>query len=145
MQTEPHHTHAAHGTGGHPAAHEESDVNVRAIAAFVAGLFAVGAITLLGLFVLFGFFGRQAAQSDPRVAPMAAPAGTLPPEPRLLTNEPMNLEQLRKEENAELKNIDRAKDAIVSQHLPFPAGAKAPAESWPRELARMGTSSGRRR
>ena len=143
MQTE-HHDHAAHGPDTRPIAHEESDVNVKVIAAFVIGLFAVGAIILVVLFVLCGFFGRQAADSDPRVAPVAVPAGTPPPEPRLITNEPLNLEQFRQEEDGQLKNIERAKQAIVDQHLPSRAGGKAPAETWPRELARMGTSSGRR-
>lgn len=143
MQTE-HHDHADHEAGGHPVAHEESDVNVRAIAAFVIGLFVVGGIVGVALIALFGYFGQQAAESDPRVAPVAIPAETPPPEPRLLTNEPLNLDQLRKEEDAQLKNIDRAKEAVVNQHLPSRAGGKMPAETWPRELARMGTSSGRR-
>jgi hypothetical protein len=143
MQTE-HHDHIEHEPGSRPVAHEESDVNVRAIAAFIIGLFVVGAIIHVALFGLFGFLGQQAAESDPRVAPVAIPAGTPPPEPRLLTNEPLNLEQLHKEEDAQLANIEQAKKAVVDQHLPARADGKMPAETWPRELARMGTSSGRR-
>ncbi len=142
MQTE-HHDHTGE-PAGRPAAHEESDVNVRAIAGFIIALFVIGAIIQIALFGLFGYFGQQAAESDPRVAPVATPAGAPPPEPRLLTNEPLNLEQLRKEEDSELKNIDKAKEAVVNQHLPSRAGGKMPSESWSRELARMGTSSGRR-
>jgi hypothetical protein len=143
MQTE-HHDHAPHDPESHPVAHEESDVSVRAIAAFVIGMFVLGAIMMVVLYGLFGYFGREAAESDPRVTAVAVPPGTPPPEPRLLTNEPLNLDQLRREEDAQLKNIDQAKEAIVNQHLPSRQGGKPPSESWARELARMGTSSGRR-
>jgi hypothetical protein len=124
-------------------AHEHSDVNVRAIAAFVISLFIVGIVVHIGLLGLMKVFERQAAYADPAVSPLAAPAGTLPPEPRLLTNEPAALQQLRQEEDAELKDIDRAKREVVGT-LPAREGGKAPEENPARAATRQDTSSGRR-
>ena len=124
-------------------AHEHSDVNIRAIVAFVAGLFAVGLVIHIALWFLMGYYQKEAVASDPAVSPLAAPAGTLPPEPRLLTNEPAALEQLRKEEDAQLKDIERAKRDVVGA-LPAREGGKAPSESTARAATRMDTSSGRR-
>ncbi len=124
-------------------AHEHSDVNVRAIAAFVIGLFIVGFLVAGGLAGLMKLFERQAVSADPAVSPLAAPAGTLPPEPRLLTNEPAALQQLRDEETRELKDIDRAKRDVVGT-LPAREGGQAPGESPARAATRQDTSSGRR-
>ena len=55
--------------------HEESDVNVRAILGFGAGLLAVGVVIQLLLLVLFSYYTKQAAQV-PRAFPLsAAPSG----------------------------------------------------------------------
>lgn len=124
-------------------AHEASDVNVRAIAAFVVGLFMFGALISLFLWFLIGFYQKEAVASDPAITPLAAPSGTLPPEPRLLTNEPAALQQLHEEENAQLKNIDQAKREVVGT-LPAREGGKAPSESPARGATRMDTSSGRK-
>jgi hypothetical protein len=128
---------------GHVQAHEQSDVNVRAIAIFVIGLFVVAAIIHVGLWGLMELFARQAAEADPRVAPLSAPAGTLPPEPRLLTNEPAALRELRDEEDALLKNIDAAKQAIVDEGLPARSDGREPAVSPAEAAAQRDTSSGR--
>jgi hypothetical protein len=124
-------------------AHEHSDVNIRAIAAFVIGLFVLGIVIHLALWGLLGVFQKEAIASDPAVSPLAAPSGTLPPEPRLLTNEPAALQQLHNEEDAALKNIDRAKQEVIGT-LPAREGGKAPVEGPARAAARMDTSSGRR-
>ncbi len=124
-------------------AHEHSDVNIRAIAAFVIGMFVVGFVIYLGLWALMGFFQKEAIASDPAVSPLAAPAGALPPEPRLLTNEPAALQQLRDEEDAALKDIERAKRDVIGT-LPAREGGKSPDESPARAATRMDTSSGRR-
>lgn len=147
-------------TGSHPAhadgpgriddfehdasvAHEASDVNIRAIAAFVIGLFVVGFVIYVALWFLMGFYQKEAVAADPAVTPLAAPSGTPPPEPRLLTNEPAALQQLHQEEDAQLKDIERAKREVIGT-LPAREGGTAPAESPARAAARMDTSSGRR-
>jgi hypothetical protein len=143
----PGHIQATDGTGSYEhdasVAHEHSDVNVRAIAAFVIGLFTVGLVIHLALWLLMGFYQKEAIASDPAVSPLAAPAGTLPPEPRLLTNEPAALQQVRQEEDAQLKDIDRAKQQVIGV-LPARPEGKAPEESPARSASRMDTSSGRK-
>lgn len=125
-------------------AHEHSDVNIRAISAFIIGLFVLGLIVALALYFLMGFYQQQAAAADPAVSPLAVPSGTLPPEPRLLTNEPAALAELHREEDGQLKDIDRAKKEVLGT-LPTREGAKTPPESPARAASRMDTSSGRRR
>ena len=49
--------------------------------------FVVVGVCALIVLGLFKFFESQAAANDPVVSPLAAPAGQLPPEPRLLTDE----------------------------------------------------------
>ena len=124
-------------------AHEHSDVNVRALAVFAAGIAAmvvVSAVIVLGLFTVFE---RQAAANDLVLSPLARPAGQLPPEPRLLTDEPQNLQRFRAEQVELLKGIDAAKQRLLDSGLPV--RADAPTEGWigTRSSTRGESSSGR--
>jgi len=100
-------THSAAGTGGHGAGdphdneqvdHEHSDINVRTVLVFGAGLIVVTVVCQVLVWVLFGVLERQAASNDPQVSPLALPAGQLPPEPQLQTNEPGGLAKFRAKE-----------------------------------------------
>ncbi|HVL68646.1 MAG TPA: hypothetical protein VM364_15395 [Vicinamibacterales bacterium] len=136
------HGHAAHdGLYNEDVAHEHSDVNVRALLLFCAGLAALVAVVFVAMWGLFVVFERQAAGNDPVLTPHALPAGQLPPEPRLLTDEPLNLQRIRAEEDAVLKGqpagegagaarlpIDEAKRRLLEQGLPV--RADAPADPW---------------
>jgi hypothetical protein len=85
-------------------AHEESDVNVRAILGFGAGLFATCAVVAVVAALLLGYFTRQASRT-PRVFPLAAAQETQPPpEPRLQTHPREDMEQLRARETAVLES-----------------------------------------
>jgi hypothetical protein len=128
----------------HTVAHEESDVNIRAIAWFLVGLLVVAAVIHVGLWGLMELYARQSAEADPRVAPLSVPAGTPPPEPRLLTNEPAALQQLHDEEASVLRNIEAAKGAVLQQGLPARADGKAPEMSPAQAAAQMDTSSGQK-
>jgi hypothetical protein len=114
-------------------AHEHSDVNVRAILGFAGGLALVTALISLAMWGLLGFFKSQAARNDPAVSPVARPAGQEPPQPRLLLNEPKNLEEFREEISGRLKGIDEGKKKLLEQGLP--TRADAPTDPW------MGTHS----
>jgi hypothetical protein len=98
---QPHGAHASHGpTDNVEVHHEESDVNIRAIFAFGAGLLVVGAVIHLLIFVLFGFFDRQASAKVPPEYPLAAAQGDrVPPEPRLQTDPRQDLSDLRAKED----------------------------------------------
>jgi len=141
-----HHGHA--GSAGHhhdvhlydqsdlhndDVAHEHSDVNVQAILGSAVGLFLVVGACAVIVLVLFNFFESQAAANDPVMSPLAQPAGQLPPEPRLLTNEPQNLQRFRDSLAERLKGIDEGKKHFLQQGLPVRAGA--PVDPW------MGTHS----
>lgn len=80
--------------------HEESDVNIRAIFGFGIGLFAVGAIVHVAVFLLFHYFSRgQEAANSVRQYPLAAgQENRLPPEPRLQVNPRQDLQDLRAQE-----------------------------------------------
>ena len=140
--------HAAHGHAEHDGlynedvAHEHSDVNVRALLMSAAGL-ALVVIACAGIvYGLFIVFERQAAGRD-IVSPLARPSGQLPPAPRLLTDEPQNLERFRAEEGERLQGIDDAKRQLLQQGLPV--RSDAPDEAWmgTRSPARGESSGGR--
>jgi hypothetical protein len=116
-------------------AHEHGDINVRSVIAFLVGLAVVMIVSMALMWGVFEVLERMAAANDPQISPVAIPAGQLPPEPRLLTNEP---EQLQKTRDAELKalmggkdektgatrmSIDEAKKRLIEQGLPTRAGA----------------------
>jgi hypothetical protein len=115
-----------------PVGHEESDVDIRAVAWFIAGLALVAVLVHAGLWLLLRYYADRAAAADPRPAPLARPADRVPPEPRLLTDEPAALAALRAEEEAQLRAsgpvrgqpgvyripIDRAKALVVERGLP---------------------------
>jgi hypothetical protein len=113
-------------------AHEHSDVNVRAILWFCAGLIAVAAVIHVAMWGLFEVFESRTAAADPAPAPLAAPAGQLPPNPRLQTRPVNDLKSMRLDEDTLLNAegpvggqegvyripIERAKRLIVERGLP---------------------------
>lgn len=92
--------------------HEESDVNVRGILIFVAGLFVLMGVTLVLMWFLLDFFEKREAARETKPGPMALtdPKDRLPPQPRLqaapgFEAEGQNLEL--QEPAAEIKVIRR--------------------------------------
>ena len=130
--TRPPHAHDEHlysdELHNEDVAHEHSDINVRALLIFCVGLIAVAAVVHVAMWGLFEVFERQAAANDPVLSPLARPVGQLPPEPRLLTNEPQNLQRFRASLAEGLKGIDAAKKELLQQGLPVRAGA--PSDPW---------------
>jgi hypothetical protein len=113
-------------------AHERTDVNVRAILWFCGGLVLIAAVIHVAVWLLFIAFERRTAAADPAPAPLAQPAGQLPPSPRLQIRPVNDLKALRAEEDALLHAegpageqpgiyripIERAKQLIVERGLP---------------------------
>jgi len=115
------------------AAHTEGDgVNYRGIVVFVAILVITTVVCELIVVGMFKMFDSQAKSTGVARAPLSAPAGTLPPGPNLLLDEPANLTTFRAKEANELTTygwldksagsvrlpIDRAKDLIIERGLP---------------------------
>ena len=150
------HTDSAHGYGGSrdnpEVAHEHDDVNVRALAGFVVGMFAVIAVVFGLMYGVFRVFEREAAKNDPALSPLARGTTAMPAttmhEPffgqaegaRLMTNEPSVLQKQRAMEADVLNTygwvdekagvarlpIEEAKKLILTRGLP--ARAEAPAD-----------------
>ena len=113
--------HYSHGDrGGHPphhytpeelhnvdVAHEESDVNLRAVMWSAAAIAVVCITSAVMMYGLFWQLEAQAKARDPRLSPLALPPTVMPrtttgspefgsgPDPKLLTNEPEKLHELR--------------------------------------------------
>ena len=140
--------HARHGHQEHDGlynedvAHEESDVNIRQLIGYTIGLAAMCLVSAALVYGLFKVFESQAAKRDPVLAPQAMPAGQLPPEPRLVENEPLMLEKHLETQAEVLEKygwvdqaagvarvpIDEAKKLLLHKGLPIRAGA--PADPW---------------
>jgi hypothetical protein len=113
-------------------AHEHSDVNVRAILWFCAGLIVVAVVIHVAIWGLFELFETRTEAADPAPARLAAPAGQLPPSPRLQTRPVNDLKSMRLDEDTMLSAegpidgqegvyripIERAKRLIVERGLP---------------------------
>ena len=155
--------HAEHGHAGHDGlynedvAHEYTDINIRSVLVFAASIAVITAVVLVAMWGLFEVFENQAAQNDPVLSPLAVPAGQLPPEPRLLTDEPLNLQTVKTGEREVLDGygwidqqngvaripIDEAKKRLLQQGLPVRSGT--PVEPWMgQHSATWGESSGGR-
>lgn len=147
-----HHHYTPEELHNEDVAHEESDVNIRAVLLFALGLAVVTATAAVLMYGLFHVFERQAAASDRVQSPLAVPATNMPrtttaspsfgaaPQPRLLTNEPGYLQRQRRTESEQLHGygwidqqagvaripIDEAKKLIVERKLPARTGAGEP-------------------
>jgi hypothetical protein len=62
--------------------HEESDIDIRGVFRFVAGLFVGSVIVFLLVWALFGYFDRREARGVPEF-PLGAGRTRVPPQPRL--------------------------------------------------------------
>jgi hypothetical protein len=138
-------------------AHEHSDINIRAIVVFLGVITLVTAIAALAMGGLFRVLDRMAARNDPPTSPVAAPAGQVPPEPRLLINEPMALQKQRSQERKVLENygwvdknagvvhvpIDEAKKLLLHHGIAARAGEPVDPRLGTRAHAMSDASSGR--
>ena len=142
------HGHAEHdGLYNEDVAHEDADVNIPQLIRYTIGLALMCVVSGAIVLGLFRLFERQAAKNDPVLSPLVQPAGRLPPEPRLVENEPLILEKHRESEAEMLEKygwvdqaagvarvpIAEAKKLLLHKGIPVRAGAAA--EPW------MGTHS----
>lgn len=80
--------------------HETSDVNIRAILGFGAGLLVTAIVIHVLVWMLFVYFSNREMQSAAREFPLAVDQqNRLPPEPRLQTNPRQDLGELRAQED----------------------------------------------
>jgi hypothetical protein len=135
-------------------AHEHDDVNVRGLIAFTAGLAIVTAGVAVLMYLLFLGLERFAKDREPELSPLAIPAGQQPPEPRLLLNEPEELQQVREREaqalagaaaegtGAPRMSIEEAMRHVAAEGLPAREETVGPRQGT--RAPAMGESSGGR-
>jgi len=121
--------HAA--PGGSPG-YETRDFSFRGILVFGGVLVIVCIVSAVAMLWLFRYLDNRLVQSEAAASPVALPAGQLPPEPRLLTNEPANLKAYREAQDLQVTSygwvdkpagiaripVERAKELILLRGLP---------------------------
>jgi len=120
--------------------HETSDVDIRPILGFMAGLAIASVFISFLVWLLFGYFTDRESRSVTPDYPLAAQQeNRLPPEPRLQTQPREDLRELRASEDDTLttygwvdKNqgivripIDQAMKMVVERGLPSRAGSES--------------------
>lgn len=118
---EPLYTDALHNED---VAHEHSDVDIRPLLMFAFGLAGVTIFVMLLMAGLFKVLEGQAAKNDPVLSPNAIPAGQLPPQPRLQTNEPAALEKQRQMEAEKLATYGWTDITKTNARLPIAEAKK---------------------
>lgn len=121
-----------HEHGAARGGHEARDVHLRGIVIFAVVLTLICLVSGAAVLVVFRYLDDRLVQTDAPVPPVSLPAGQLPPEPRLLTDEPSNLATFSREQDERLATygwvderagvvripIDRAKALILQRGLP---------------------------
>jgi hypothetical protein len=117
--------------------HEQTDVDIRAIAAMAAGLLGIVALIVVGTNLVTRWVAARPNPSAPKASPLYRPAP--PPEPRLQVVPPEDLKAFRAREDKFLTSytwvdppagivripIDVAKKEILERGLPTrPAAPK---------------------
>ena len=90
--------------------HEESDVNVRAIFGFAAGLLVTTLVVSVAVWLMFGYFDRRETQRSGPASPLATTEVRQPPEPRLQVAPRDDAARFRAQEDAILNGyswVDR--------------------------------------
>jgi len=132
MSSQPPSAHP-HGDLHNPdVAHEESDINLRALVWFVVMLTLVVIGVQVVTWGMFKVMNHYATVNEPFVTPLAAPSGQRPPEPRLQVTPWADLKRLRVEEQQFLNSygwvdqklgvaripISRAKEMLLQRGIP---------------------------
>ena len=117
---------ADHQPHGHDDVHhEESDVNIRAILGFGAGLIVVTAVVYVFIFGLFKYFDARESVQGVAEYPLAAAQGRRdPPEPRLQTDPRQDLADLRAKEEELLESYGWVDKNAGIVRIPIDAAMK---------------------
>jgi hypothetical protein len=133
---EPVHHYSPEEMHNEDVAHEAVDINVSALVWSMAVMFGVVAVTAVLMLLLFNFFEGQAAARDPRLSPLARPATTMPltttaspffgdaPDPKLMTDEPMRLNEVRSAEQSRLQGYGWTGEKAGVAHIPIAEAKK---------------------
>jgi hypothetical protein len=130
--------HQQHELGPEPAAsdvaagHELSDVSIRGLVTFLAGLVISLAVVVIAVAGMFVWLMRHAEEADPPQPPLAELRAKQPPSPRLQESPAREMDALAAEQAAELEHtkwvdeqqkivripIERAMEILATRGLP---------------------------
>ncbi len=136
------HAHSQESLHNPDTSHESSDVNIRAIIWFVVVLAVTSAVIDVAMYGFFRLLDSYERSSEAAVSPLALPAGTAPPEPRLQTTPWTDLKVLRADESDYLHGygwvdqkagvaripIEKAKTLLLQRGIPVRQGPVDPIE-----------------
>ena len=105
-------------------AHEHSDINIRTVLTFGAGMAVIVIVSAVLMWIMFRVLEAQAERRDPQISPRALPSGQQPPAPKLLTNEPANLSKFRAEEMKKLEGYGWIDERAGVAHVPIEEAKK---------------------
>ena len=109
--------------GGDPnsvrAGRELADVNASSMVKQAVYLVIVCVFVWFAMAGLFKLAMGRLNDRDPQVSSLARPAGEIPPGPRLLTDEPKNLQDFRAREAQSLEHYGVIDQATGAVHLPI--------------------------
>lgn len=109
--------------GGDPnsisAGRELADVSPSSLVKQAMYLVVVCVVVWFAMAGMFKLFMGRLNDRDPQVSSLARPAGEVPPGPRLLTDEPKNLQEFRAREAQSLEHYGVIDQATGAVHLPI--------------------------
>jgi len=94
---------------------ETTDVEVPVVLKFGVALVVMMALSAVGSWVIFRLLFADAVRADPKFSPLAVLDKAPPPEPRLIQNEPADLDSVRKDEQKVLESyewVDRSSGVV---------------------------------
>ena len=105
--------------------HEETDVNIRAIFGFAAGLLVVAIVIHVAVWGLFRYFDYREARVHGPASPLATGEVRLPPEPRLQVNPREDLSAFHIQEDAILNGYSWVNREAGTVRIPIAEAMKA--------------------
>jgi len=85
---------------------EPSDVQVPVVLKFGVALVVMMTLSGIGSWVIFRLLFAEAQRADPKLSPLAVIDRQVPPDPRLVENEPADLDSVRQQERTVLESYD---------------------------------------
>jgi len=110
--------------------HEESDVNVKAVAYFILGLLIAGIVILFVMRGLYRYFDRREERAEEQPATLVDHSQRLPQEPRLqgipdFSNHPFDdMAALRAKEDEQLTSYGWVNQTTGTVHIPIEQAKK---------------------
>jgi hypothetical protein len=104
--------------------HEETDVNIRAIFGFGAGLMLVTIVVAVAVWGLFRSFDSRETRESGRPSPLATSEPRLPPEPRLQVNPREDAAEYRAREDSVLNGYSWVNREAGTVRIPIAEAMK---------------------